>query len=95
MGWQPAFVKKDDVMEPVTEVLRRAARLEEQLEIIRQEFSQLRKDIERLQDTAARLGGGVDCLTAAAALARDFGSDFTSQNPHALADRGDGWFGPS
>ena len=39
--------------------------------------------------------GGVDCFATALALAEVLGPEFSSEDPHALAGRGDGWFNPA
>jgi hypothetical protein len=83
-------------MGPVTEVFVRAARLEQQLEQLRQELGLLRKDLERLQAAPGEPGAGesADCLLAALTLAQDLGADFRSDDPHSLAGRGDDWMDP-
>jgi hypothetical protein len=43
-------------------------------------------EVDRLPDR------GVDCFATALSLAEDLGPEFSSEDPHALAGRGDDWF---
>ena len=82
-------------MNAVPELIHRAERLQQQVEVLRHELVQLRNDLERLVLAPASAdspkAAAVDCLTVAAALAQDLGPDFSSDDPHGLAERGD-WF---
>ena len=83
-------------MDSVTQIEQRATRLEAHVEAIREEVASLRKDIDHLKGAAPSQApprnGDTDCFGVALALAQDLGSDVSSENPHGLSERGDGWF---
>jgi hypothetical protein len=83
----------------VTDAIRKATRLQAQLDALRQDFGELRKELEQLQAEtpapAPGADGGVDCLAAAVALAQDLGTDFSSDDPHSLCARGEDWPDPT
>lgn len=84
-------------MNAVTELVRRAERLQDHVEMLRTELAQMRRDLDRLQtQTKGNASGpseaGADCLTVALALAEDLGPHFSAENPDELAGRGDNWF---
>jgi hypothetical protein len=43
-------------------------------------------------EQARRNGKSSDCLAIALEMASDLGPEFSSENPHALTDRGCDWF---
>jgi hypothetical protein len=87
-------------MDQVTQLVKRATRLEAQADAMRQEIAQLRLDLEKLEPkpsapAKALIDSGGSCLAAAVALAQDLGPGLSSEDPHQLNERGEGWFGPS
>jgi hypothetical protein len=80
----------------VAELARRAERLNNLVEMVRSELAQLRTEIGRLQGqppvTPLGTSPGPSCLAVALQHATDLGPEFNSEDPHALAGRGDDWF---
>lgn len=73
-------------MSDVAELAQRTERLQSQVDAVRMELAQLRRDLERLQPCAPE---GVDCLTIALSLAQDLGPEFSAEDPDRLVGRGD------
>jgi hypothetical protein len=84
-------------MKDIAELVRRTERLQDHVEAIRAELAELRKDLDRIQATPTTNGPamgrqGKNCLRAALERAEDLGPEFSSDDPHRLAGRGDDWF---
>jgi hypothetical protein len=81
-------------MDSVADLVRRTELLRGQVEALCAEVEQLRKDLNRI--VSEQKGNGsrqaVDCLAVALASAQELGPEFSSDDPHRLADRGEGWF---
>jgi hypothetical protein len=90
------FRKVESVMSAVADLIQRAERLEGQMEEIRQELQRLHVELRQLangdQAGTPLPSPATDCLLAAVALAEDLGPEFSSEDPHGLAGRGDDWF---
>ena len=84
-------------MDRLTDLVRRTALLQAHVEELYTEVSQLRKDLNRIvsEENGNRATPAVDCLAVALASAQELGPDFSSEDPHRLADRGQGWFNGS
>jgi hypothetical protein len=87
-------------MDQVTQLVQRATRLEAQADAMRLEIAQLRLDLEKLGPRPngpelPAVNGGASCLAVAVALAQDLGPGVSSEEPHNLNERGEGWFAPS
>jgi hypothetical protein len=80
-------------MNHVVELVRRTEKMQSQVEVLRAELAELRRDLDRLQNGAGPVAPERDCLVKLLFLAEDLGPDFSSQDPHKLAGRGDVWFG--
>lgn len=81
-------------MTSLEELVRRTDRLRDQVELLRHEANELRQELLRLADrtNGPQTGTAADSLTVALALARDLGAEFSSEQPHDLAERGNNWF---
>lgn len=81
-------------MDVLANLVHRVALLQGQVEELCAEVERLRKDIQRI--IAERKDNGsaaaVDYLAVAVASAQDLGPEFSSEDPHGLAGRGDDWF---
>ena len=79
-------------MSNVVELVRRAERLRDQAELLRQQIDELRHDLQLLgAETHAPSAEKQSCLAVAIALSQDLGPEFSSEQPHDLAGRGDDW----
>jgi len=82
-------------MSVLTELVQRTEQLQQQAAVLCAELAQLRKDLDRLR--AEQAAGGTepesDCLAVALSMAQELGPEFSSETPHALARRGEKWFG--
>ena len=82
-------------MADVVELVRRVDELQHQVDAFRQQLVLLRLDLQQFTAPSVRNGALVPskgCLETAISLAEDLGPEFSSEDPHGLADRGAGWF---
>lgn len=84
-------------MDQMTQLVQRATLLEAQANAMRQDLTQLRLDLEKLdagQDGREQpVRDGAGCLAVAIGLAEDLGPGVSSAEPHNLSERGEDWFG--
>jgi hypothetical protein len=84
-------------MDRLSDLVRRTGLLQLQVEELRTEIVQLRKVLSRIvsEQKANGTAPAVDCLAVALASAQELGPEFSSEDPHRLADRGEGWLNGS